>query len=38
MLGLMLKNNENEGNLVVKDGIDTRELEKDIAEFIVKDD
>ena len=37
MLGLMLLTIENEVNLVVKDGIDTRALEKDIAEFIVKD-
>lgn len=38
MLGLMLLTIENEVNLVVKDGIDTRALEKDIAEFIVKDE
>ena len=37
MLGLMLLTIENEVNLVVKDGIDTRSLEKDIAEFIAKD-
>ena len=34
MLGLMLLTIENEVNLVVKDGIDTRALEKDIAEFM----
>ena len=37
MLGLMLLTIENEVNLIVKDGVDTRALEKDIAEFIVKD-
>ena len=37
MLGLMLLTIENEVNLVVKDGIDTRALEKDIAEFIIRD-
>ena len=37
MLGLMLLTIENEVNLVVKDGIDTRALEKDIAEFIVRE-
>ena len=37
MLGLMLLTIENEVNIVVKDGIDTRALENDIAEFVVKD-
>ena len=37
MLGLMLLTIENKVNLVVKDGIDTRALEKDIAEFISKE-
>ena len=35
MLGLMLLTIENEVNIIVKDGIDTRALEKDIAEFVV---
>jgi hypothetical protein len=37
MLGLMLLTIENEVNIVVKDGIDTRALEKDISEFIIKE-
>lgn len=35
MLGLMLLTFENELKLVVEDGIDTKRLEKEIAEYLV---
>ena len=35
MLGLVLLTIEDDVSVVVKDGIDTRALERDIAEFIV---
>jgi len=35
MLGLMLLTIEDDVRIVVEDGVDTTELEKDIAEFMV---